>query len=205
MAAVFSGNNNSIMFFLEKIGRITTCDTKWIIQPPSLEKITRIINHALGQTDDLGLELHIMGQCLIDAGKTKDLDLFVTGDIEDQTLENLLHELVDYSLNQEKVLLDMSWSSLTQPVEQNAEGVYSFKEHTLKVLNPWQWRQVNYTNDIEIIIQDIHTKQTCRQLTEFMVEIPVNPIVLKKYKHLAGLRKNPLYFGTNAREWLNTQ
>ena len=193
------------MFFLEKIGRITTCDKEWIIQAPSMEKITRIINHALSQTDALGLELHIMGQCLIDADKTKDLDLFVTGDIEDQTLENLLHELVDYSLNQEKVLLDMSWSSLIQPVEQNADGVYSFKEHTLKILNPWQWRRINHINDIEIIIQDIHTKKTCKQLTEFMVELTVNSKVLTNHKHLIALRKNPLYFGTNAREWLNTQ
>ena len=166
---------------------------------PTPDRVAQIINYALPKTDALGLDLYIMGRCLIDMSSTVDLDMFVFGDVDNQKLEDLLHDLLDYSLNQQKILLDIAWSGVVVPFEE-CNGALCFKPNTLKILNPWHWNSGDQS-----IIKNALTVRKGAQLTDFMAEVYFDNNDKLSKKHIDSLKINKNYFGILAREYNNGQ
>ena len=179
--------------FFYKRGRVST-STPWL--PPTLDRVNQIINYALPKADALGLELYIMGRCLIDMNTTTDLDMFVYGAVDDQSLEVLLHDLLDYSLNRQRILLDIAWSGVIVPFEDHA-GELCFKEHTLKILNPWQLG----IGDGAVKKDALAVRRGAR-LTEYMVELYIDNNDRLSKKHISSLEVEKRYFGIPAKEWI---
>jgi hypothetical protein len=180
--------------FFYKKGRVST-SIPWT--RPSPDRISQLINYALPKTDQLGLDLYIMGRCLIDMNSTIDLDMFVAGSIEDQQLEDLLHELLDYSLNQQRMLLDMAWSGVIVPFEEKNSEL-CFKNNTLKVLDPWQ-----LGTGTKAVIKDGPTLlKNATRITDYMIEVHFDNTYKLSKKHIESLKINKNYFGIPAKEWM---
>ena len=163
---------------------------------PTEDKIVQFLDYALPKTDAANLDLYISGRCLIDVNSTTDLDMIAFGDINDQSLENLLHDLLDYSLNDLGILLDMAWSDQVSRFDE-IDGKYYLKENTLKFLNPWQIIKNNVYK-----LGDTLSKKKGSRLTDSLAEVYITKedIFCKKYIEALALNKD--YFGIPARQWL---
>ena len=120
-------------FFYQK-GKVTTT-IPW--QRPNPDSIVKLLDNIIPKVNAQGLELRIMGGCLLDMNATWDLDLLLTGQIDNQDLEDLLHEMTDFSLNQCSLLLDAGWFSDLVYYRLDENDVWRYNDGPVfKMLNP---------------------------------------------------------------------
>jgi hypothetical protein len=120
-------------FFYQK-GKVTTT-IPW--QRPTPDNAIKFLDNLLPKIHSQGLELTIIGGSLEDMTKTWDLDMILTGTTKDQDLEDLLHEMTDFSLNQCSLLIDAYWISDSVFHELDENNIWRYKKDVYyKILNP---------------------------------------------------------------------
>jgi hypothetical protein len=166
------------MSFSYQIGKVVTT-THW--QRPSVESVRKFFDHILPVITDAGLELKIQGACLKNMSTTWDLDMHLLGSIEDQALDDLMHIMYNYALNQCNLLIDLVWFSNTDLVHRDHTGQWHYNSVDQKFLHP-----IIMENPKSRVVRDVRDNPKFLRLTEYLVQVDnsLNPVSAKSARVL---------------------
>lgn len=107
----YSNHNKSVEndeYFFYKIGKTETF-TQW--GKPSYEKIKNLFIELKNKTEIFkDYEVYLYGGVLFNLEKTKDVDVFINGEIKDYKIfENYLNLMYDLALNKYNIFFDIFW------------------------------------------------------------------------------------------------
>jgi hypothetical protein len=180
------------MGFSYQIGKVVTT-TGW--QRPTVNSIGKFFEYILPIIDKAGLELRIQGACLKNMSTTWDLDMHLLGAIEDQALEDLMHAMYDYALNQCNLLIDLVWFSEPDLVSQDDAGQWHYNPVDRKFLHP-----VIIKNPNSEVVRDLRNKPNFLQLTEYLVQTD-NSLMPVGAKHARVLDADGFFDIVEAEQW----
>jgi hypothetical protein len=160
------------MSFFYQRGKIIT-EAQW--SRPSPENIIKFLDTFLPEVNSYGLDLRIMGNSLVDMSNTWDVDMFLTGEIDNQDLENLMHDMTDFSLNKCSLLVDIQWFSEYILNEVDENNVWKNRNFYRKLLNPIIRKSTKLNFDI-----DFRKNPNTIVLTEYLCQTNFGSNIPKK-------------------------
>lgn len=92
--------------FEYRIGTVTT-NQPWVF--PNAENLKQFLSEVKNLNNYEKYELFLVGGALNNLGKTPDVDILITGNLEIFELEKFLHDLHHLGLNKHRLLIDAKW------------------------------------------------------------------------------------------------
>jgi hypothetical protein len=178
-------------FFYQR-GKVTTTKP-W--SRPTHSNIAKLLSYALPFVYSNNLQLRIMGKCLTDIQNTWDADMFLTGEIINQDLEDIMHNMIDFSFNKCNLLLDLNWFSDYLLEEKDENNIWHNRKIYRKFLNP-----IVKQTDLQSFNVDKSLDPTCTKLTNYLCQTNFNPIIPEK--HYAKIKANNGSGAIIAQDWL---
>lgn len=175
-------------YFYYQVGRVAT---KKVWGRPSYEKIKNFLTVIKNETPIMSeYDLYLMGGTLIDFNLTWDVDICMTGEVNDyEVLDSYLHTMYDIALNQFQLLIDVQWNK-------NKPKLVSYQElmSGKLVLDKIKFLKLGYIKkqiNGETTIKDIRDADGITKITEYLVEGVYDEYPGTNKKLLGRILSNP--------------
>ena len=90
---------------------------------PNKNNVSIFLDGVLPFIENEGYRAYVVGRVLHDPSNTIDLDIMLTGDIQNyKKLDNLFHELYSYGFDTAEVILDLKWVSHIDTIGVDIDG-----------------------------------------------------------------------------------
>jgi len=168
-------------FFYYQRGKVKT---NKIWTRPSYEKIKILFERIKSETDILDrYNLYLIGGVLFSFEGTWDVDLCITGNVDDyETLEKDMNIIYEISLNEIQMLIDIQWMEIPPPKVSFSELTSpNFKNYEIKFLKT---TYIVKKIGKEKSVIDLRNRGDIKKLTEFLVEGSHNEYPKSKKKFL---------------------
>jgi hypothetical protein len=184
----FNKTVNPNQYFHYQRGSVHT-GTAW--KRPSYQSIKDFFTVINQETDILSkYDVYLMGGVLYDFNQTWDVDLCITGHIQNhEELENDMNLMYDLALNHFRLLLDIQWYEKPLPVvtyeEITSENFVHYKLKYIKTA------YIKKEVGSEVDIVDSRNNEGVIKLTEYLVEGYHNEYPGTKEKVINRIKNNP--------------
>jgi len=184
----FNKTVNPNQYFHYQRGSVHT-GTAW--KRPSYQSIKDFFAVINQETDILSkYDVYLMGGVLYDFNETWDVDLCITGNIQNyEELENDMNLMYDLALNHFRLLLDIQWYEKPLPVVTYEEITSDdFVHYRLKYIKT---AYIKKEVGSEVDIVDIRGDEGVTKLTEYLVGGYHNEYPGTKQKVIDRIKNNP--------------